>query len=158
MRRTVFSTIAAVSVGVFTALNFTQEAASQEICDCIVGEAGTLDSAAGVVQMSGANGLGPAQQGAVLGSGSQVVVGAGSATVNFGQECDVALLGVNTELTVSPLDNGQLCVRVTSDNGVVVGEVTPDLNPLSVLLAGGAIAGIIWAIDEASGGDDSASD
>lgn len=125
-------------------------AQAQETCDCIVGAPGTLESTAGGVQVSGATGLSPAEPGTVLGSGTQVVVGIGTANVNFGSECEIAVVSTNTELTVSQLDSEQLCVRLSSQ---VVASPAPTIEPASVLLSIGAIGGIVCAVEECWDGD-----
>lgn len=154
MRYSISNILVTAFFSATTALSGTLSVAAQENCDCIVGEIGTLSSLAGSVQMSGDYGLSPAETGASLGSGTQVIVGAGSAIVDFGAGCELALLGVNSELTVSQLEAGKLCVRVTSQV-VTQPDVNPQIDPASILLSGAAIGGIILLIDEdgSSGGD-----
>jgi hypothetical protein len=113
-------------------------------CVCIVdaGTVGMVTSATGWVKLNGDVGLVDATMNAPLSVGSVLRTGvAGSAAASVGAGCNVEVAAL-TEMSISALEDGRMCVRLTQDTPVV--PVAP-VAPLAMLgggaiLAGGAIA------------------
>ena len=109
-------------------------------CVCIVGAGtvGAVTSATGWVKLNGDVGLVDATMNAPLSLGSVLRTGtAGSASASIGAGCNVDVAAL-TELSISALEDGRMCVRLTEDPPVV--PVTPvALAGAGALLAGGAL-------------------
>lgn len=113
-------------------------------CVCIVdaGTIGMVTSATGWVKLNGDVGLVDATMNAPLSVGSVMRTGvAGSAAASVGAGCNVEVAAL-TEMSISALEDGRMCVRLTQEAPVV--PVAP-VAPLAMvgggaILAGGAIA------------------
>jgi hypothetical protein len=104
-------------------------------CVCVVpgGSVGLVTGATGWVKMNGDVGLVDAIANAPLSLGSVLQTGvAGSASASVGT-CNVTLASLST-MSISQMQDGQMCVRVTQDQPpVVVG----DNSGVGVIAAGG---------------------
>lgn len=109
-------------------------------CVCIVesGTVGMVTSATGWVKLNGDVGLVDATMNAPLSLGSVLRTGvAGSASATVGAGCNVEVAAL-TEMSISSLEDGRMCVRLLQDTPVV--PVTPlALAGGGAVLLGGAI-------------------
>jgi hypothetical protein len=137
--------IAGVALAVAFATTFIAspamaQSATGSDCVCIVdaGTVGAVTSATGWVKLNGDVGLVDATMNAPLSLGSVLRTGtAGSASASIGAGCNVDLAAL-TELSISALEDGRMCVRLTEDAPVV--PVTPvALAGGGALLAGGSL-------------------
>lgn len=116
----------------------TPAAAQDDSCVCIVapGTAGQVTAASGWVKLNGDTGLVDATENAPLSVGSVLRTGpAGSAAASVGAGCNVAVAALS-ELSISTLDDGRMCVRLTEVTPVAVAP--GGSGATAVVAAGGA--------------------
>lgn len=135
-------------VGVLAAVAFAQvlvtvpalaQSAPGSDCVCIVapGTVGSVTAATGWVKLNGDVGLVDAAANAPISLGSVLRTGvAGSATASIGAGCNVSVAALS-ELSVSPLEDGRMCVRLTDS---APGAIDPAVVTAGMAaLAGGVV-------------------
>jgi len=154
------SVVSVLSFTAFAAAPFSAVAAdaydAYSSCDCVTAlmagsaNAGVVSSSQGQVLVNGVL----ASDGAELSIGSEVLTGAGSASMSVGATCQQAV-GPNTQVLISqPGGPGaNLCVQIASNPGAiapaatVAGAGTGSVVGGALLIAGG-VAGIIALTDD----------
>lgn len=151
-----FSRIAGIAI----ALAFTQglvaapalaeqEAAADCVCVVAGGTVGAVTGATGWVKLNGDVGLVDATVNAPLSVGSVLQTGvAGSASATVGADCSVTVASLS-RMSISPMTDGNMCVRVTSD--APVAPVPPtggggSVGTLAVVGGGAVLAGTLVVV------------
>lgn len=124
----------------------TMAVAAPDDCFCIVsapisGPVGSVSPAQGDVFLLGASGPAAISVPADLQAVSELMTGANGSALASVAGCSVAL-GASMKMTITPIENQQLCVRVLDDSLVAD---APSSSDLTVPLAAGGAVGLAGA-------------